>query len=175
MNTRTTLDDELHWYKDAIIYELHIKAFRDGNCDGIGDFEGLLEKLDYLQGLGITAIWVLPFYPSPLKDDGYELNEIVVLSPVKAASTASTTSDPWLRQILKPADGLAARPGQVLYSTIHAFKGLEAPAVVVTDLDEAITTDNFDSLLYVGLTRATDRLIALIEASTLRHAVGGSA
>lgn len=110
-----------------------------------------------------------------LKDDGYELSEIVVLSPLRDASTAATTSDPWLRQILKPADGLVARPGQVQYSTIHAFKGLEAPAVVITDLDETTTTDNFDSLLYVGLTRATDRLIALIEASTLRHAVGGAA
>ncbi len=110
-----------------------------------------------------------------LRDDGYELSEIVVLSPLRDASTAATTSDPWLRQILKPADGLVARPGQVRYSTIHAFKGLEAPAVVVTDLDETTTTDNFDSLLYVGLTRATDRLIALIEARTLRHALGGAA
>jgi hypothetical protein len=110
-----------------------------------------------------------------LKDDGYELSEIVVLSPLRDASTAATTRDPWLRQILKPADALVVRPGQVRYSTIHAFKGLEAPAVVVTDLDGAATTDNFDSLLYVGLTRATDRLIALIEASTLRHAVGGTA
>lgn len=109
-----------------------------------------------------------------LKDDGYELSEIVVLSPLRDASTAATTSDSWLRQILKPADGLAARPGQVHYSTIHAFKGLEAPAVVVTDLDKTMTTDNFASLLYVGLTRATDRLVALIEASTLRHAVGGT-
>lgn len=109
-----------------------------------------------------------------LKDDGYALTEITVLSPLRDASTAASTSDPWLRQILKPADGLAARPGQVQYSTIHAFKGLEAPAVVVTDLDAATTTDNFDSLLYVGLTRATDRLIALIESSTLRHAVGGT-
>lgn len=110
-----------------------------------------------------------------LKDDGYKLSEIVVLSPLRDASTAASTSDPWLRQILKPANGLAARPGQVQYSTIHAFKGLEAPAIVVTDLDKATTTDNFDSLLYVGLTRATDRLIALIEASTLRHAMGGTA
>lgn len=110
-----------------------------------------------------------------LKTEGYELNEIVVLSPQRDGSTAATTSDPWLRQILKPADALTARPGQVRYSTIHAFKGLEAPAVVVTDLDCAATTDNFDSLLYVGLTRATDRLIALIEASTFRHAVGGAA
>ncbi len=110
-----------------------------------------------------------------LKGDGFELNEIVVLSPLRDASTATTTGDPWLRQILKPADGLAARPGQVHYSTIHAYKGLDSPAIVVTDLDETVTADNFDSLLYVGLTRATDRLIALIEATTFRHAVGGTA
>lgn len=110
-----------------------------------------------------------------LKDEGYELNEIVVLSARRDGSTASTTSDPWLRQILKPADGLPSRPGQVQYATIHAFKGLEAPAVVVTDLDQTATTDNSDALLYVGLTRATDRLIALIEATTLRTALGGSA
>ncbi|HEY0355384.1 MAG TPA: maltose alpha-D-glucosyltransferase, partial [Flavisolibacter sp.] len=67
------IDDKLHWYKDAIIYELHIKAFRDSNRDGIGDFKGLIEQLDYLQELGVTAIWVLPFYPSPLKDDGYDI------------------------------------------------------------------------------------------------------
>lgn len=110
-----------------------------------------------------------------LKTDGYELNEIVVLSPLRDASTAATTSDPWLRQILKPADGLIARPGQLQYATIHAFKGLEAPAVVVTDLDEGKTPDNFDSLLYVGLTRATDRLVAIIETSTLRQQIGGAA
>jgi hypothetical protein len=109
-----------------------------------------------------------------LKDEGYALNEIVVLSPLRDSSTAATATDPWLRQILKPADGVAARPGQVHYSTIHAFKGLEAPAVIVTDLDETATTDSFDSLLYVGLTRATDRLIAFVEAATLRHAVGGT-
>lgn len=110
-----------------------------------------------------------------LKDEGFELNEIVVLSPLRNRSTAATATDPWLRQVLRSADGLPARAGQVHYSTIHAFKGLEAPAVIVTDLDETATADNFDSLLYVGLTRATDRLIALIEATTLRHAVGGTA
>ncbi len=73
MANNKTLDDKLHWYKDAIIYELHIKAFCDGNGDGIGDFLGLMTKLDYLQELGVTAIWVLPFYPSPLKDDGYDI------------------------------------------------------------------------------------------------------
>jgi maltose alpha-D-glucosyltransferase/alpha-amylase len=61
------------WYKDAIVYELHVKAFLDTNTDGIGDFRGLTEKLDYLQALGITCIWLLPFYPSPLRDDGYDI------------------------------------------------------------------------------------------------------
>jgi maltose alpha-D-glucosyltransferase/alpha-amylase len=67
------LHEELTWYKDAIIYELHIKAFYDNNNDGIGDFSGLIEKLDYLEELGVTAIWLLPFYPSPLRDDGYDI------------------------------------------------------------------------------------------------------
>lgn len=63
------------WYKDAIIYELHVKAFNDSSGDGIGDFRGLMSKLDYLEYLGITAIWLLPFYPSPLKDDGYDISD----------------------------------------------------------------------------------------------------
>jgi maltose alpha-D-glucosyltransferase/alpha-amylase len=75
------LDDKLHWYKDAIIYELHIKAFNDANGDGIGDFAGLLQKLDYLQELGVTAIWLLPFYPSPLKDDGYDIADYYSINP----------------------------------------------------------------------------------------------
>ncbi|HEX8037853.1 MAG TPA: maltose alpha-D-glucosyltransferase [Chryseosolibacter sp.] len=75
------LDDKLHWYKDAVIYEVHIKAFRDANGDGIGDFTGLLQKLDYLQDLGITAIWLLPFYPSPLKDDGYDIADYYSINP----------------------------------------------------------------------------------------------
>jgi len=61
------------WYKDAIIYQLHVKAFFDGNDDGIGDFQGLIRKLDYFQGLGVTALWLLPFHPSPLRDDGYDI------------------------------------------------------------------------------------------------------
>ncbi|UHG94227.1 maltose alpha-D-glucosyltransferase [Spirosoma oryzicola] len=73
--------DNLYWYKDAIIYELHIKAFCDGNGDGIGDFQGLLEKLDYVQELGITAIWLLPFYPSPLRDDGYDIADYYSINP----------------------------------------------------------------------------------------------
>ena len=58
------------WYKDAVVYQLHIKAFFDSDNDGIGDIRGLIDKLDYLEGLGVTALWLLPFYPSPLRDDG---------------------------------------------------------------------------------------------------------
>ncbi len=68
----TTFDDG-RWYKDAIIYQLHVRAFFDSDGDGIGDFRGLAQKLDYIQDLGVTALWLLPFYPSPLRDDGYDI------------------------------------------------------------------------------------------------------
>jgi len=61
------------WYKDAVIYQLHVKAFFDSNGDGLGDFRGLTDKLDYVQELGVNTVWLLPFYPSPLKDDGYDV------------------------------------------------------------------------------------------------------
>jgi maltose alpha-D-glucosyltransferase/alpha-amylase len=77
---RTAVSDPL-WYKDAIIYQLHVKAFFDANDDGIGDFEGLRHKLDYLQDLGVTALWLLPFYPSPLRDDGYDIAEYRNINP----------------------------------------------------------------------------------------------
>jgi maltose alpha-D-glucosyltransferase / alpha-amylase len=67
------LEDNPQWYKDAVVYEVHVRAFCDGNSDGIGDFVGLTQKLDYLQDLGVTVLWLLPFYPSPLKDDGYDI------------------------------------------------------------------------------------------------------
>jgi len=66
---------DLLWYKDALIYELHVRAFKDSNADGIGDFRGLIEKLDYIQSLGVTCIWLLPFFSSPLKDDGYDISD----------------------------------------------------------------------------------------------------
>ncbi len=81
MSNKQKIDDNLHWYKDAIIYELHIKAFKDSNGDGIGDFKGLFEKLDYLEDLGVTAIWLLPFYPSPLRDDGYDIADYYSINP----------------------------------------------------------------------------------------------
>ncbi|HEV2577863.1 MAG TPA: maltose alpha-D-glucosyltransferase [Acidobacteriaceae bacterium] len=69
------------WYKDAVIYELHVRAFMDSNDDGIGDFQGLLSKLDYLQDLGVTCLWVLPFFPSPLRDDGYDIANYTDVNP----------------------------------------------------------------------------------------------
>ncbi|MFN3323154.1 MAG: maltose alpha-D-glucosyltransferase [Bryobacteraceae bacterium] len=69
------LSNESLWYKDAIIYEVHVRAFHDKSADGMGDFRGLAEKLDYLHDLGVTAIWLLPFFPSPWKDDGYDISD----------------------------------------------------------------------------------------------------
>ncbi|WP_128255730.1 maltose alpha-D-glucosyltransferase [Falsirhodobacter deserti] len=73
--------DQADWYKDAVIYQLHIKAFQDSNGDGIGDFAGLMQRLDYVQELGVTAIWLLPFYPSPLRDDGYDISDYRSINP----------------------------------------------------------------------------------------------
>ncbi len=70
------------WYKDAIIYQLHVRSFSDSDADGIGDFPGLTSKLDYLQDLGVTAIWLMPFYPSPLKDDGYDIADYYEINPM---------------------------------------------------------------------------------------------
>jgi maltose alpha-D-glucosyltransferase / alpha-amylase len=77
----TPLADDPFWYKDAVIYELHVRAFYDATADGMGDFIGLTQKLDYLQDLGITAIWVLPFCPSPWKDDGYDIANYTNVHP----------------------------------------------------------------------------------------------
>jgi len=69
------------WYKDAVIYQIHVRAFYDSTGDGIGDFRGLAQKLDYLQDLGITAIWLMPFFPSPLRDDGYDISDYRSVHP----------------------------------------------------------------------------------------------
>ena len=70
-----------HWYQDAVFYELHVRAFHDSNGDGVGDFRGLIDKLDYLQELGVTTLWLLPFYPSPLRDDGYDIADYRDIHP----------------------------------------------------------------------------------------------
>src|SRR5258708_1719412 len=68
-----TVKEDLLWYKDAISYQVHVRTFNDSNGDGIGDFQGLEQKLDYLQELGVNAVWLMPFFPSPLRDDGYDI------------------------------------------------------------------------------------------------------
>jgi maltose alpha-D-glucosyltransferase/alpha-amylase len=73
-------DDPL-WYKDAIVYQMHVKAFHDANGDGIGDFAGLAQRLDYVQELGVNTVWLLPFYPSPLRDDGYDIADYTTVHP----------------------------------------------------------------------------------------------
>ena len=78
-NVRTPLDPL--WYKDAVIYQLHVKSFFDSNNDGIGDFPGLTAKLDYIEHLGVTALWLLPFYPSPRRDDGYDIGDYTNVHP----------------------------------------------------------------------------------------------
>lgn len=108
-----------------------------------------------------------------LRDENFELGEILVLSPLGRNSVVSTTTDPWLRGLLEPADGRPPKKGKLRYATIHAYKGLEAPAVVVTDLDRELVP-NFESVLYIGLTRATDRLYGVIEESTGLAGLGGT-
>jgi len=81
MTATVTGADDPYWYKDAVIYQLHVKSFFDSNNDGIGDFAGLMEKLDYVADLGVTAIWLLPFYPSPRRDDGYDISDYTDVSP----------------------------------------------------------------------------------------------
>ncbi|WP_322045781.1 maltose alpha-D-glucosyltransferase [Paraburkholderia sp. J67] len=75
------LSDDPYWYKDAVIYQVHVKSFFDANNDGVGDFPGLLAKLDYIAGLGVTAVWLLPFYPSPRRDDGYDIADYRTVHP----------------------------------------------------------------------------------------------
>ncbi|HTV43213.1 MAG TPA: maltose alpha-D-glucosyltransferase [Candidatus Sulfotelmatobacter sp.] len=78
----TPLERDPLWYKAGVIYEVHVRAFFDSNADGTGDFRGLTQKLDYLRDLGVTAIWLLPFYPSPLKDDGYDIADYMTVHPM---------------------------------------------------------------------------------------------
>ncbi len=133
------------WYKDAVIYELHVKAFRDSNGDGRGDFRGLIEKLDYIQDLGVTAVWLLPFYPSPLRDDGYDISDYRGVHPdygtlrdfktfvreahrrglkVITELVVNHTSDqhPWFQAARRARPGSARREFYVWSDTDQKFK-----------------------------------------------------
>ena len=134
------------WYKDAIIYQLHVKAFFDASDDGVGDFQGVTRKLDYLQDLGVTALWLLPFYPSPLRDDGYDIADYRGINPaygsaadfrafVRAAHrrgmrvitelVINHTSDqhPWFQRARRAKPGSAARDYYVWSDTDRKFAG----------------------------------------------------
>ncbi|HET8569121.1 MAG TPA: maltose alpha-D-glucosyltransferase [Candidatus Limnocylindria bacterium] len=133
------------WYKDAVIYEAHVRAFADSNGDGIGDLPGLISKLDYLQDLGITALWLLPFMPSPLRDDGYDIADYLTVNPmygeladvrrlVKEAHrrgirvigelVANHTSDqhPWFQRARHARPGSRARNWYVWSPTADRYK-----------------------------------------------------
>jgi len=135
-----------HWYLDAVIYQLHVKAYADSNDDGIGDFRGLTEKLDYIQSLGVTAIWLLPFYPSPLRDDGYDIADYRAVNPmygnmkdfrafVRACHdrglrvitelVVNHTSDqhPWFQRARRARPGSAARNYYVWSDTDQKYQG----------------------------------------------------
>ncbi|HEX5270678.1 MAG TPA: maltose alpha-D-glucosyltransferase [Gemmataceae bacterium] len=140
----TASDDPL-WYKDALIYELHVRAFHDSDGDGVGDFPGLVEKLDYLQDLGVTALWLLPFYPSPLRDDGYDIADYNSINPVYGSLAdfrlfldeahrrglrvitelvVNHTSDqhPWFRRARRAAPGSPERDFYVWSDTPEKYK-----------------------------------------------------
>ena len=134
------------WYKDAIIYQVHVKSFFDANNDGIGDFAGLIDKLDYIASLGVNTIWLLPFYPSPRRDDGYDISEYRGVHPdygtladakrfifeahrrglrVITELVVNHTSDqhPWFQRARKARPGSAARDFYVWSDTDEAYAG----------------------------------------------------
>ncbi|MBV8166188.1 MAG: alpha-amylase, partial [Alphaproteobacteria bacterium] len=133
------------WFKDAIIYQLHVKAFFDSNNDGVGDFPGLTSKLDYLKELGVNTVWILPFYPSPMRDDGYDIAEYRDVNPafgtmadfrtfVRAAHArdlrvitelvVNHTSDqhPWFQRARKSKPGSVYRDYYVWSDTDQRYK-----------------------------------------------------
>ena len=153
----SALADQALWYKDAVIYQLHVKAFFDANNDGIGDFKGLTSKLDYIQELGVNAIWLLPFYPSPLKDDGYDVSDYHDVHPhygtldefkqfvqeaqrrnlkVITELVVNHTSDqhPWFQAAREAPPGSAKRDYYVWSDTDAKYKGTR---IIFTDTEKS--------------------------------------
>jgi maltose alpha-D-glucosyltransferase/alpha-amylase len=145
------------WYKDAIIYELHVRAFADSNADGIGDFRGLLSKLDYLQELGVTCLWLLPFFPSPGRDDGYDISDYTNVNPdygtlddfreflaaaharnmqVMIELVINHTSDqhPWFQRARLAPRGSPEREMYVWSDTDRKFEGVR---IIFTDTEKS--------------------------------------
>jgi maltose alpha-D-glucosyltransferase/alpha-amylase len=145
------------WYKDAVIYEIHVRAFADSNDDGIGDFPGLISKLDYLQELGVTCIWLLPFFPSPLRDDGYDISDYTDVNPsygtiadfqqlldaaharnmqVMIELVINHTSDqhPWFQRARRAPKGSPEREMYVWSDTDKKFEGVR---IIFTDTEKS--------------------------------------
>ena len=156
------------WYKDAIIYELHVRAFADSNADGIGDFQGLISKLDYLQDLGVTCLWILPFFPSPLRDDGYDISNYTDVNPsygtvddfkqfldashmrgmqVMIELVINHTSDqhPWFQAARKAPAGSAERNMYVWSDTQELYKNAR---IIFTDTEKSNWTWDEEAQAY---------------------------
>jgi len=154
-NKEASSQDSALWYKDAVIYQLHVKAFFDSNGDGIGDFKGLTSKLDYIQDLGVNAVWLLPFYPSPLKDDGYDIADYRNVHPhygtredfrvflneaharglrVITELVINHTSDqhPWFQAARRAPNGSRKRSYYVWSDTDQKYKGTR---IIFTDTE----------------------------------------
>jgi maltose alpha-D-glucosyltransferase/alpha-amylase len=152
----TKTDDAL-WFKDAIVYQLHVKAFADSNGDGIGDFPGLTERLDYLKDLGVTTLWLLPFYPSPGRDDGYDIADYGDINPdfgtmrdfrrfmheakrrdlrVITELVVNHTSDQhdWFKRAKRSPKGSSARNWYVWSDTDQKYQGTR---IIFTDTEKS--------------------------------------
>jgi maltose alpha-D-glucosyltransferase/alpha-amylase len=145
------------WYKDAIIYEIHVRAFADSNADGIGDFQGLISKLDYLQELGVTCLWLLPFFPSPLRDDGYDISDYTDVNPsygtiadfqqfldeaharnmqvmIELVINHSSDQHPWFQQARRAPKGSPEREMYVWSDTDKLYDGVR---IIFTDTEKS--------------------------------------
>ena len=165
--TRRIADDPL-WYKDAVIYEAHVRTFFDSTNDGVGDFPGLTQKLDYLAGLGINALWLLPFYPSPLKDDGYDIAHYEGIHPsygtlrdfkvfmreahergirVITELVVNHTSDqhPWFQAARRAPAGSPKRDFYVWSDTAQRYDGVR---IIFTDTEKSNWTWDHEAKAY---------------------------
>jgi maltose alpha-D-glucosyltransferase / alpha-amylase len=162
------LEDDPLWYKDAVIYEVPVRSYKDSDGDGIGDFKGLISRLDYIASLGATAIWLLPFYPSPLRDDGYDIADYVGVHPdygqtrdvrrlVDAAHerglkvitelVCNHTSDqhPWFQRARRAKPGSAYRDWYVWSDTDERYKGVR---IIFQDFEKSNWTWDPDAKAY---------------------------
>src|SRR5947199_734961 len=156
-SSETEREQDPLWYKDAVVYQLHIKAFFDSNDDGIGDFHGLTEKLDYIKDLGVNTIWLLPFYPSPLRDDGYDVADYHNVNPMYGTRSdfqrfvgeahrrglrviteliVNHTSDqhPWFQAARRAPQGSKKRDYYVWSDTPDKYKGTR---IIFTDTEKS--------------------------------------